>query len=73
MGRISMRAAVAYATEMHKGQLRVGGLPYVTHPIAVRQIVKRWGCSTIFWKTRAPPRLISLRIAIVVCCKLCAF
>lgn len=43
MGRISLKKAEQLARERHEGQFRVGGEPYVTHPIAVAQIVKDWG------------------------------
>lgn len=32
-------AAYEYANEMHKGQLRASGEPYISHPIAVAEIV----------------------------------
>lgn len=29
--------ALEYATKMHQGQIRIGGAPYITHPIAVSE------------------------------------
>lgn len=37
------KRALAYATEKHKGQFRIGGAPYITHPMAVSQLVKEKG------------------------------
>ena len=36
--------ALRFAEEKHKGQKRIGGDDYITHPIAVCEIVKNKGC-----------------------------
>ena len=36
-------AALEYAARMHAGQVRMGGMPYIVHPVAVADIVNRWG------------------------------
>lgn len=33
--------AVLYATEKHKGQKRMGGKPYVSHPLEVAEILEK--------------------------------
>ena len=40
-GRLS--AALAFAEKKHKGQKRIGGDDYITHPVAVCEIVKSQG------------------------------
>ena len=35
--------ALEYATRMHSGQFRIGGEEYITHPVAVAEIVKKQG------------------------------
>ena len=41
-----LKEALDYATRKHEGQCRVGGEPYITHPVAVEKIVKEWGGDT---------------------------
>lgn len=38
--------ALAFAQRKHEGQFRIGGDPYITHPMAVAQIVKDEGYGT---------------------------
>ena len=38
-----VRRALEFASEKHKGQKRIGGDDYITHPIAVCEIVKNQG------------------------------
>ena len=38
--------ALAFATEKHSGQFRVGGLPYITHPVAVAELLRDKGYDT---------------------------
>lgn len=36
-------AALRYAGEKHRGQTRKGGLPYITHPVAVAEMLRQQG------------------------------
>ena len=38
-----VKRALDFATEKHKGQMRIGGKEYITHPIAVCEKVKNLG------------------------------
>ena len=40
----SLQRALEFATAKHSGQKRIGGDDYITHPIAVLEIVKSQGC-----------------------------
>ena len=42
------RLALEFAKAKHKGQKRIGGDDYITHPIAVSQIVKNQGFDEIY-------------------------
>ena len=41
-----IKSAYAYAAAMHDGQFRVSGEPYISHPIAVAEIVAELGLDT---------------------------
>ena len=41
-----IRAAYEYAAELHEGQMRQSGEPYISHPLAVAQIVVSLGLDT---------------------------
>lgn len=43
MDKLNYEKALKYAAEKHKGQYRIGGEPYITHPVAAAEIVKKWG------------------------------
>ena len=40
---LSFDKALAYAAEKHNGQFRIGGEKYITHPVAVAEILKDKG------------------------------
>ncbi len=40
---IRYERALAFATKKHEGQYRIGGLPYISHPVAVAEIVRQKG------------------------------
>lgn len=40
---LSVEKALEYATKKHSGQKRIGGEDYITHPVEVCNIVKKWG------------------------------
>ena len=43
MAKSPYELALSFATEKHEGQFRIGGDPYITHPIAVAEILADWG------------------------------
>lgn len=70
--------AYEFAKEKHGTQKRIGGAPYITHPLAVADILKKKAmisstrlspCSTIFWKTRMPPKTRSAPSPVKKSCK----
>jgi (p)ppGpp synthase/HD superfamily hydrolase len=42
-GSEKVRLAIEFASQKHKGQKRIGGNDYITHPIAVWEMVKNQG------------------------------
>ena len=59
-----LRRAYTIAENMHRGQIRKSGEPYITHPLAVAQISPSSGwtpppwsrrCCTTRWRTPATP------------------
>ena len=49
-----VRRALEFATLKHKGQKRIGGDDYITHPIAVYEIVKKQGYGEDFQAFSVP-------------------
>ena len=43
--------AIAYAYKKHEGQTRIGGKPYITHPVAVAKILEQKGFTTPYLLT----------------------
>lgn len=43
--------AIAYAYKKHEGQTRIGGKPYITHPVAVARILEQKGFTTPYLLT----------------------
>ena len=41
-----IRQAYEYADSLHEGQFRVSGEPYISHPVAVAEIVASLGLDT---------------------------
>lgn len=46
MGKLNYEKALEYAAEKHRGQYRIGGEPYITHPVAAAQLLEKWGFGT---------------------------
>lgn len=61
-----LKDALDFASDKHAGQLRWGGIPFITHPVAVAAYY-RSGAITIIhysrlffmtcWRIRTPPRM----------------
>ena len=43
-----VKRAIEFATQKHKGQKRIGGNDYISHPIAVYEMVKNKAMMKIF-------------------------
>lgn len=43
MAETAYERALSFAAKKHEGQFRIGGDPYITHPIAVAEILAGWG------------------------------
>ena len=41
-----IKRAYAFAAELHEGQFRVSGEPYIMHPVSVAEIVAQLGLDT---------------------------
>lgn len=45
-GRERYAKTLAFAAEKHAGQYRIGGLPYIAHPVAVAELLREQGYNT---------------------------
>lgn len=48
MRELSYEKALRFAEEKHRGQRRIGGEPYIVHPVAVAKTVEEWGYGDMY-------------------------